>query len=93
MLVWTQAQPGQPYTAQPLRSTPFPDPLWRLSWSPSGGNLLAVSGGDNKVYVYRPVVLSDQNAVDGAGGNGGNSSSGEGWEEVVQMEEGSWLAQ
>lgn len=77
-MIWTQTQTGQPFTSHPLRPTPFPDPLWRLSWSPSGGNLLAISGGDNKVYVYRPVV-TDTGAED--------------WEEVVQMEEGSWLAQ
>lgn len=40
------------WTRQSLSSTPFPDVVWRVSWSMSG-NVLAVSCGDNKVTLWK----------------------------------------
>ncbi|KAJ1948032.1 GTPase-activating protein S13, partial [Linderina macrospora] len=59
--IWTQdapssKAPGQAAPAewqrQQLSSTPFPDVVWRVSWSLSG-NVLAVSCGDNKVTLWK----------------------------------------
>lgn len=48
--VWTAdaSNPSQ-WTSQTLE---FDNVLWRVSWSPSG-NILAVSGGDNKVSLWK----------------------------------------
>lgn len=48
--IWTSdaSNPGQ-WTSQQLE---FDSVLWRVSWSPSG-NILAVSGGDNKVSLWK----------------------------------------
>lgn len=35
-----------------LKSDKFPEALWRVSWSVAG-NLLAVSGGDNKITLWK----------------------------------------
>ncbi|KAJ1927165.1 GTPase-activating protein S13 [Tieghemiomyces parasiticus] len=40
------------WTKMPLRETKFPDVVWRVSWSLTG-SALAVSGGDNKVTVWK----------------------------------------
>ena len=52
VLIWTQDTPGGQWTKKPLKSTPFPDVVWRVSWSTSG-NILAVSSGDNKVSLWK----------------------------------------
>lgn len=48
--IWTSdaSNPGQ-WTSQQIE---FDTVLWRVSWSPSG-NILAVSGGDNKVSLWK----------------------------------------
>lgn len=48
--IWTSdvSNPGQ-WASQQLE---FDTVLWRVSWSPSG-NILAVSGGDNKVSLWK----------------------------------------
>jgi len=52
VIIWSQNAPGQPWKKQLLKSEPFPDAVWRVSWSLSGG-ILAVSSGDNKVTLWR----------------------------------------
>lgn len=53
VLIWqsTDSSPGS-WTSRPLTAEPFPDTLWRVSFSPEG-NLLAVAGGDNRVSMWR----------------------------------------
>lgn len=51
VLIWTQVG-GQPWVKSLLRDEPFADTVWRVSWSESG-NLLAVSCGDGKIYLYK----------------------------------------
>lgn len=51
VIIWTQEGDG-PWTMKLLRSEKFPDVVWRVSWSLSG-NVLAVSGGDNKVTLWK----------------------------------------
>lgn len=51
VLIWTQLH-GKPWVKTLLREEPFSDTVWRVSWSESG-NLLAVSCGDGKIYVYK----------------------------------------
>jgi protein transport protein SEC13 len=51
VLIWTQEGSG-PWKKQLLKSDKFPDVVWRVSWSLSG-NVLAVSGGDNKVTLWK----------------------------------------
>lgn len=62
VVIWTktsvsgqgQQQGQQPtgWVKTPLRDEPFADVVWRVSWSESG-NLLAVSCGDGKIYLYK----------------------------------------
>ena len=49
--IWTRTA-GQAWQKTALKEGGFPDVVWRVSWSESG-NLLAVSCGDGKVYVYK----------------------------------------
>ena len=39
-----------------LKSEPFPDTVRLVNWSLSGG-ILAVSGGDNKVTIWREGLI------------------------------------
>lgn len=54
----------------------FDDVIWNVSWSLTG-NILAVSGGDNKVSLWREnnegqwSVISEDTNVHSGGGNGG----------------------
>lgn len=52
VLIWTQEKPGAEWKKQPLQQEKFADVVWRASWSLSG-NILAISGGDNKVTLWR----------------------------------------
>lgn len=58
MIIWSQNAPGQPWKKQLLKNEPFPDAVWRVSWSLSGG-ILAVSSGDNKVTLWREGLKGD----------------------------------
>jgi len=40
----------------------FPEVIWRVSWSVAG-NILAVSGGDNKVSLYKETVEGEWNCL------------------------------
>lgn len=51
VLIWSQDDNGQ-WQKQPLTDEKFPDVCWRASWSLSG-NILAVSGGDNKITLWK----------------------------------------
>ena len=41
----------------------FPDVVWHVSWSLTG-DILAVSGGDNKVHTYVAVLPHPHMIVD-----------------------------
>lgn len=56
VLIWTQLA-GGPWVKTALRDEPFADTVWRVSWSESG-NLLAVSCGDGKIYIYKETGKS-----------------------------------
>ncbi|CAA22129.1 Protein transport protein sec13 [Schizosaccharomyces pombe] len=51
VFIWTKEGDG-PWQKTPLTEEKFPDIAWRVSWSLSG-NILAVSCGDNKVYLFK----------------------------------------
>lgn len=54
VLIWSpssKALDGN-WTPKPLSSTPFPETVWRVSWSVESGDLLAVSCGDNQVTLW-----------------------------------------
>lgn len=51
VLVWTQEEGGE-WTLQPLQQNKFPDVMWRVLWLLLG-NVLAASGGDNKVTLWK----------------------------------------
>ena len=51
-IIWTQENNQGPWKKTLLRDEKFPDVLWRASWSLSG-NILALSGGDNKVTLWK----------------------------------------
>ncbi|SCU92094.1 LADA_0F14290g1_1 [Lachancea dasiensis] len=51
-IIWTQENSQGPWKKQLLKEEKFPDVLWRASWSLSG-NILALSGGDNKVTLWK----------------------------------------
>lgn len=46
MIIWTKNQDDDEWTSKVLKK--FSDVVWHVSWSVTG-NILAVSGGDNKV--------------------------------------------
>nr|XP_033939915.1 protein SEC13 homolog [Pseudochaenichthys georgianus] len=51
VFIWTCDDPaGNTWTAKLLHK--FNDVVWHVSWSITG-NILAVSGGDNKIYDFR----------------------------------------
>lgn len=52
VIIWSQDKPGAEWKKQLLQEEKFPDVCWRASWSLSG-NILAISGGDNKVTLWR----------------------------------------
>jgi protein transport protein SEC13 len=52
VIIWSQEKPGGEWKKQLLQDEKFPDVVWRASWSLSG-NILAISGGDNKVTLWR----------------------------------------
>jgi protein transport protein SEC13 len=54
VLIWTQV-PGEEWKKRLLKEEPFGDVVWRVSWS-LGGNILAVSCGDNKVTLWKENV-------------------------------------
>ena len=58
MLIWIQDSPTSPWTKKMLKAEPFPDVVWRVSWSMSG-NILAVSSGDNNVTLWKENVDGD----------------------------------
>jgi protein transport protein SEC13 len=58
VIIWTQNAPGQPWQKQLLKPDPFPETVWRVSWSLSGA-ILAVSSGDNKVTLWREGLKGD----------------------------------
>ncbi|CUS23064.1 LAQU0S08e01332g1_1 [Lachancea quebecensis] len=51
-IIWTQENSQGPWKKTLLKEDKFPDVLWRASWSLSG-NILALSGGDNKVTLWK----------------------------------------
>lgn len=51
-IIWTQDENKGPWKKTLLQQDKFPDVLWRASWSLSG-NILALSGGDNKVTLWK----------------------------------------
>ncbi|SCU81398.1 LAME_0B06898g1_1 [Lachancea meyersii CBS 8951] len=51
-IIWTQENNQGPWKKTLLKDDKFPDVLWRASWSLSG-NILAISGGDNKVTLWK----------------------------------------
>ncbi|KEF60925.1 uncharacterized protein A1O9_02489 [Exophiala aquamarina CBS 119918] len=50
--IWTSPNPNDPSSWTLAKSLELDAVLWRVSWSLSG-NILAVSGGDNKVTLWK----------------------------------------
>eukprot|EP01087_Luapelamoeba_hula_P011115 TRINITY_DN2993_c4_g1_i1.p1 TRINITY_DN2993_c4_g1~~TRINITY_DN2993_c4_g1_i1.p1 ORF type:complete len:362 (-),score=31.79 TRINITY_DN2993_c4_g1_i1:118-1089(-) len=50
VIIWTQDDPTKPW--EPKELPKFNDVVWKLSWSVTG-NILAVSGGDDKVTLWK----------------------------------------
>lgn len=51
-IIWSQENNQGSWKKTLLQNEKFPDVLWRASWSLSG-NILALSGGDNKVTLWK----------------------------------------
>jgi protein transport protein SEC13 len=60
--IWTSTNPGDPASWQLSKTLPFEAVLWRVSWSLSG-NILAVSGGDNKVSLWKENLRGEWEMV------------------------------
>lgn len=56
VIIWTQEGGSDNWEKQLLTTEKFPDVCWRCAWSLSG-NVLAVSGGDNKVSLWKESLL------------------------------------
>src|SRR5436309_8175721 len=59
--IWT-SDPSQPGVWNSKSVTNFDAVLWRVSWSLSG-NVLAVSGGDNKVSLWKENLKGEWDLV------------------------------
>ncbi|KAL6056752.1 GTPase-activating protein S13 [Balamuthia mandrillaris] len=55
VIIWTQEDSSKPSAWDSTALPSFPDVVWRVSWSITG-NILAVSGGDNKVSLWQASV-------------------------------------
>lgn len=58
VLIWTKDEASSKWEKKPLTKESFPDVCWRASWSLSG-NILAISGGDNKVTLWKENLKGD----------------------------------
>lgn len=58
VLIWSKEIDSNEWKKQLLSKDKFPDVCWRVSWSLSG-NVLAVSGGDNKITLWKETVNGD----------------------------------
>lgn len=58
VLIWTKDDHSNIWKKQLLNKDKFPDVCWRASWSLSG-NILAISGGDNKITLWKESVNGD----------------------------------
>lgn len=68
VIIWTSDN-GGPWNKKLLTVEPFPDVIWRVSWS-IGGNLLAVSCGDNKVSLWKESLAGDWISIGDVGEQG-----------------------
>ncbi|KXS11633.1 WD40 repeat-like protein [Gonapodya prolifera JEL478] len=68
VLIWSHSptQPPTEWVSTPLRSTPFGDVVWRVSWS-AAGNVLAVASGDNRVSLWKEGVDGSWEEIGEAG--------------------------
>lgn len=73
MIIWS-SDGGQSSTWTPKTLHTFEDVVWHLSWSVSG-NMLAVSGGDNKVSLWKEGLDGTWSCVSDGSGKG-NSVQG-----------------
>ena len=58
VIIWTNE--GSSWTPKTLDT--FDDVVWHVSWSVSG-NMLAVSGGDNKVSLWKQSIEGQWNCI------------------------------
>jgi len=58
VIIWTNE--GSSWTPKTLHT--FDDVVWHVSWSVSG-NMLAVSGGDNKVSLWKEDIQGNWNCI------------------------------
>ncbi|KAI9100534.1 WD40-repeat-containing domain protein [Phlyctochytrium arcticum] len=64
VFIWTQEDVKSHWSKRPLRAEPFPDVIWRVSWSTSG-NILAVSCGDNKITLWKENLDGEWGLIGG----------------------------
>jgi len=60
VVVWTQEWNSTTWVKKVLPK--FPDVVWRVSWSVTG-NILAVSGGDNKVTLWKESLDNEWKCI------------------------------
>jgi len=81
VIIWTQDDLGAAWAKKPLPK--FSDAVWRLSWSVTG-NILAISGADNKVTLWKEApdgewtclsTLDEAGAASSASSNTSTSTS------------------
>ena len=76
VLIWTkEGESSQQWTAKELHS--FEDVVWHVSWSVSG-NMLAVSGGDNKVSLWKETIDAQWVRISDVSKGQGNIAGGSG---------------
>jgi len=60
VVIWSQENSLSPWSKKLLPK--FPDVVWRVSWSITG-SILAVSGGDNKVTLWKESIDGDWKCI------------------------------
>ena len=59
MIIWSSDNGSGSTTWTPKFLNTFDDVVWHVSWSVTG-NMLAVSGGDNKVTLWKETLEPNQ---------------------------------
>ncbi|XP_065829904.1 protein SEC13 homolog [Oscarella lobularis] len=64
VMIWSkdETKGGERWSQKLLKENEFPDVIWHVSWSLTG-NILAVSGGDNKVTLWKESLEGHWNCI------------------------------
>jgi protein transport protein SEC13 len=74
VIIWTNSDVSSSSTWTPKILQTFDDVVWHLSWSVSG-NMLAVSGGDNKISLWKENLEGQWTCISDGSGNSASTAA------------------